>query len=81
MTIPRDPEIDWTLTTWKGARRQQHQEFHPLPFTRKLATIVEMNRAGSEILESRRRQGSPYIDPYTGERTTGSLAHEEPPNE
>lgn len=43
MTKPTEKEIDWSLCTWKGARRKQHQEFHALPFSRKLEIIEEMN--------------------------------------
>ena len=36
-------EFDWSLCTRKGSRRQQHKEFHALPFSRKLELIEEMN--------------------------------------
>jgi hypothetical protein len=38
-----EPEIDWSLCTWKGSRRKQHQEFYALPFGEKLSQIEEMN--------------------------------------
>ncbi len=44
MTAPNDDkEIDWSLCTWKGSRRRQHEDFHALPFRRKLEIIEEMN--------------------------------------
>lgn len=44
MTDPnKDKEIDWNLCTWKGSRRRQHEEFHALPFSRKLEIIEGMN--------------------------------------
>lgn len=79
MTTPADPEIDWSLTTWKGARRKQHQKFQAIPFSRKLEILEEMNREALATIESRRARGLPYIDPYTGERVAGSLVREEPP--
>ena len=74
-----DPEIDWSLTTWKGARRKQHQEFHAIPFSRKLEIIEEMNRHALATLAERRARGLPYIDPYTGALVPGTTAREEPP--
>ena len=80
MTKPSDPEIDWSLTTWKGARRKQHQEFHAIPFSRKLEIIEEMNRHALAVVEERRARGLPYIDPYTGQRVAGAaVVREEPP--
>ncbi len=42
MTAKTEPVIDWSLTTWKGSRRQQHREFLALPFARKLECVEEM---------------------------------------
>lgn len=79
--MPIDPEIDWSLCTWKGSRRKQHQEFHAIPFSRKLEIIEEMNRAGLATIESRRERGLAYIDPYTDKLVPGTAVREEPPNE
>lgn len=79
MTTPNEPEIDWSLTTWKGSRRRQHEEFRAIPFSRKLEIIEEMNRFAMDTLETRRARGLPYIDPYTGERVSGASVREEPP--
>lgn len=78
MTTPRDAEIDWNLTTWKGARRKQHQEFHAIPFSRKLEIIEEMNRAGLATVASLQKRGLPYIDPYTGNRVAVARVQEAP---
>ncbi|HEX9783094.1 MAG TPA: hypothetical protein VGA56_10260 [Opitutaceae bacterium] len=43
MTKKPDDPIDWSLTTWKGSRLQQHREFHSLPFARKLELIEQMS--------------------------------------
>lgn len=47
MTGKPDDSIDWSLTTWKGSRLQQHQEFHALPFARKLELIEQMSETAS----------------------------------
>ena len=39
-------EPDWSLSTWEGNRRLQHQEFNALPFRRKLELIESMEMAG-----------------------------------
>jgi hypothetical protein len=80
MTKPIDPPIDWDLSTWKGSRRKQHQDFHAIPFSRKLEIIEEMNESAREMIESRRKRGLPYVDPYTGEHIT-SAVREEPPTQ
>jgi hypothetical protein len=36
------PDVDWSLTTWKGSRLQQHREFHALPFARKLEIMDDL---------------------------------------
>jgi hypothetical protein len=80
MTEPNDDPIDWELTTWKGSRRRQHQEFHAIPFSRKLEIIEEMNGFALETLKARRSRGLPCIDPYTGKRVAGAATiREEPP--
>ncbi len=35
-------DIDWSLTTFEGNRRRQHQEFLALPLWEKLAIIEQM---------------------------------------
>jgi hypothetical protein len=76
MTERREAEIDWSLATWKGSRRKQHQEFWALPFSRKLEIIEELNRHALATLQERRERGLPYIDPYTGERVPARAAEE-----
>ena len=80
MTTPNDPEVDWSLTTWKGSRRRQHQEFLAIPFSRKLQIIEQMNRDALAIIEERRARGLPYIDPFTGRRVAAARVAEEPPS-
>ncbi|MFN2507512.1 MAG: hypothetical protein ABR589_01930 [Chthoniobacterales bacterium] len=78
MTSPDEPGIDWSVTTWKGSRRKQHEEYRAIPFSRKLEIIEEMNRFALATLQERRARGLPYIDPYTGDRVSGASVREEP---
>ncbi|HVU37896.1 MAG TPA: hypothetical protein VHC95_06145 [Opitutales bacterium] len=34
--------MDWSLTTWKGSRLQQHRKFRALPFARKLEVLDDL---------------------------------------
>ena len=80
MTTKEEANIDWSLTTWKGSRLQQHREFYALSFRRKLEIVEELGDFARATIERRRSQGLPYIDPYTRERVPASLVtREEPP--
>jgi len=72
MTSEEESKIDWSLTTWKGSRIQQHREFLALPFRRKLEVIEEMDDHGRRTIEWRKARGMPYIDPETGELVKGN---------
>jgi len=67
MTNDEEPNIDWSLTTWKGSRLQQHREFHALPFRRKLEVVEELDDLALQFQRHRQSRGLPYIDPATGE--------------
>lgn len=43
MTAHSDDPIDWSVTTWKGSRLQQHRAFYALPFARKLEIVEELS--------------------------------------
>ncbi len=53
-------EIDWTLATWEGSRRQQHLEFLALPFREKLQVVEDLanvvSRFGRRVREGNARQ-------------------------
>ena len=72
-----ESKIDWSLTTWKGSRREQHRMHLALPFRRKIELIEEMCDQARSVIEARRQKGLPYIDPLTdrvvhgGEGTNG----------
>ncbi len=67
MTAANRPEPDWSLTTWKGSRRQQHTAWLALPLRRKLKVVEQMCDFARENIARRKMQGLPYLDPYTGE--------------
>jgi hypothetical protein len=80
-------EIDWSLTTWKGSRREQHRVHLALPFRRKIELIEEMCDQARSIIEARRQKGLPCIDPLTnrvvregeGSASTSGGSNREPP--
>lgn len=75
-----DDNVDWSLTTWEGSRRAELRDWMKLTLTEKWAAVEEMADFARETIESRRRQGLPYIDPYTRERVLGTaVAREDPP--
>lgn len=39
-----DDAIDWSLCTFEGNRRRQHQEYLALPFRAKLEALEELER-------------------------------------
>ncbi len=67
MTPEEEARIDWSLTTWKGSRRQQHREFLELTFREKLRTLEEMCDHARSTIAWRKMNGLPYFDPATGE--------------
>jgi hypothetical protein len=71
MTTSPNREIDWSRTTWKGCRREQHQQHLALTLREKLQSLEDLCDMGRRTLESRRRRGLPYIDPHTDKRVPG----------
>ena len=59
MTRDDESKIDWSLTTWKGSRLQQHREFLALPFRRKLEVTEEMDDHARQTLERRKHADCP----------------------
>jgi hypothetical protein len=52
-----------------------------LSLTEKWLAVEEMADLGRATIERRRKQGLPYIDPYTGEQVSGkAVVREEPPS-
>jgi len=80
MTPEQEAQIDWSLCTWKGSRRQQHQEFYALPFRRKMELVEEMDDQVQSMTARREREGLPYFDPDTGELIPGRAVNAGPPS-
>ena len=75
-----DDGIDWSLTTWEGSRRATLRDWMKLSLTEKWAAVEEMADFARATVKWRRRQGLPYIDPYTGERVSSvAIVQGEPP--
>ena len=51
-------DIDWTLTTWEGARREQLRRWADLPLERIITALEEMG----ELAEQFRRSLGPDVD-------------------
>jgi hypothetical protein len=66
-----DEDIDWSLTTWEGSRRAALRDWMKLTLTEKWTAVEEMADFARATMDSRRKQGLPYIDPYTKERVPG----------
>jgi hypothetical protein len=47
-----DP-IDWSLTTFEGLRRHQHQEFMALSFREKIAVIEQLEQIAASFTARR----------------------------
>jgi hypothetical protein len=63
-----DP-ADWSVATWEGSRRRQHQEFLALPFAEKLAVIEELAEVARFFAERREARGLPLS--YSGAAVDG----------
>lgn len=46
--------IDWSLTTWEGARREQLRRWSELPLERIVAALEEMQRLNEALNEKPR---------------------------
>lgn len=76
---PSDDGIDWSLTTWEGSRRAELRDWMKLTLTQKWAAVEEMCDHAEATVAWRRRQGLPYIDPFTRALVPGrAVIREEP---
>jgi CRISPR-associated protein Csx17 len=51
-----EPEIDWTLTTWEGSRREQLRRARMLSLRERLQAIEEMADLSRHLQEIHRRK-------------------------
>lgn len=52
MTTANDPppdDIDWSLTTWEGARREQMRRWSELPLERIILALEEMEELAKRL--------------------------------
>lgn len=43
------PEVDWGLTTWEGARREQLRRWAALPLERIISALEEMDELAEQL--------------------------------
>jgi hypothetical protein len=55
-TPQRAPSIDWRLTTWDGARREELRRWSQLPLERIIAALEEMADLQSSLSGARDRK-------------------------
>jgi hypothetical protein len=72
-----EPE-DWSVATWEGSRRRQHQEFLALPFADKPAVIEQLADVARFFAERREARGLPIRYPGT---VAGAAARDRPPGD
>lgn len=70
--------IDWNLTTWEGAERDQLRHGMALSLRQKLQALEQMCDHARATIAWRRRNGLPYYDPETGELIGGKAQHRQP---
>jgi hypothetical protein len=46
---PRSDDIDWSLTTWEGARREQMRRWSELPLERIILALEEMEELAKRL--------------------------------
>jgi hypothetical protein len=60
-------DIDWSLTTWEGSRREQIRRWSKLTMDEILAAQEEMADQAQAAMAWRKAKGLPCSDPVTGE--------------
>jgi hypothetical protein len=50
--------IDWSLTTWEGARREQLRRWAALPLEQMLQALEDMAEVAQRLKEMRERDGT-----------------------
>ena len=60
-------EIDWSLTTWEGSRREQHRRFLALSLRDKLAVVESLGEMAAHFARQRRERGRRVEGPEPAE--------------
>ncbi len=58
-----DP-IDWSLTTWEGARREELRRWAQLPLERVIAALEEMQQINESLSENKATTEKQPITPF-----------------
>jgi len=66
--IINEQNVDWSLTTWEGARREQMRRWAELPLERAIMALEEMETLAREL------QAAPVGSPMTLDRMVQGTA-------
>lgn len=56
-------DIDWSLTTWEGSRRETLRRWRRLSLREKLQALDEMNELADHFRQRREQRGLPTCGP------------------
>jgi hypothetical protein len=56
----RDAAIDWSLTTWEGARREQLRRWAELPLENVVRALEEMQELAAKLSSSGEPRSAPH---------------------
>ncbi|MEX2220063.1 MAG: hypothetical protein WD749_15030 [Phycisphaerales bacterium] len=73
-----DEPIDWSLGTFEGLRRRQHEEFYALPFREKLERIEQMAEVAALFARATPRVASPGAPSTSAPPGTGTSSVDRP---
>lgn len=54
-------DIDWTLTTWEGSRRESLRRWRRLTLRAKLQAVEDMGDLANHFREQRLKRGQPIV--------------------
>ena len=66
-TEPLADDIDWSLTTWEGSRREQLRRWAELPLERIILAIEEMDELAEHFRQRREEEKLPSPQPQNDE--------------
>ncbi|MEA5444754.1 hypothetical protein VCB98_02865 [Gammaproteobacteria bacterium AB-CW1] len=58
-----EDEIDWSKTTWEGARREQLRRWRKLSLYEKMRAVEEMGELAERLAQNRNKRGQRSIKP------------------
>lgn len=54
---PKTDEIDWSLTTWEGARKEQLRRWSQMPLREMISALEEMHELSEKLSRANAGQG------------------------